>query len=247
MLFQQQGGNASSGLPLWLMQTGEMPCAVLCGTGIWRWRLYEYKGFRKHGTIDELIRQTVRLLSVKKDTRPFRVFMDKYVLSDNEPALLRAELRNQNRELVNEPEVRLTIRDSSGKTLHYTFEKDGLRYVSHPGILGAGNYTFEGTTTYNGKSYVSKGAFTVSSVPLELLRGNADFDLLYKLARQHNGLFFTGKNMDSLGAVLQNDKRIKPVLHSEITYIKWIDRKWLFFLILVLAATEWLLRKYWNL
>jgi hypothetical protein len=55
-LFIQRG---SAQTPLWTLQQGVQPVAVLCGEGIWRWRLYEYKNFNDHEVIDECIRQTV--------------------------------------------------------------------------------------------------------------------------------------------------------------------------------------------
>jgi hypothetical protein len=247
VLMNQRIGSVTTNYPLWLFQTGALPRAVLCGEGIWRWRLYEYKNSGKHDVVDELIRQTVSLLSVKKDSRPFRVFMDKYIFSDNEPVHIYGELRNANSELVNTPEASILITDTSGHKYQYHFEKNGNSYHLNLGLLAPGNYAYKGSVTYNGKAFASEGSFIIESVPLEQFRTFADYDLMYKLAHQNGGSFFTFANMQSLTDSLSKNDLIKPVIHTEKTYVSLIDKKWLFFLILLFASAEWLLRKYWNL
>lgn len=246
VLFKQQIGNITTNYPLWIYQNGQVPQAVLCGEGIWRWRLYEYKNTGKHEVVDELIRQTVSLLSIKKDNRPFRVFMDKYIFSDNEAVNIYAELRNDNGEMVNTPDVKLVVTDSAGKALHYNMEKNASSYRLNAGLLASGTYAFKGSVNLNGKNYTSEGSFLVESVPLEALRTNADFDMLSQLARQTGGGFFTYTTMEALTDSLKNNANVKPVIHSDKIYTELIDKKWLFFLILLLAAGEWLLRKYWS-
>lgn len=246
VLLQQQIGNVATSYPLWLIRNGSTPQAILCGEGIWRWRLYEYKNSKKHEVVDELIRQTVSLLSVKKDARPFRVFMDKYIFSDNEPVNIYAELRNDNGELINTPQASLVLADSTGKKLNYNFEKNGNSYRLNIGLLSPGNYSFKGSTANNGKTFSAEGSFIVESVPLEQLRTNADYDMMYKLAGQSGGSFFTMANLESLTDSLKNSANVKPVIHTDKTYTQLIDTRWLFFLLLLLASSEWLLRKYWN-
>jgi hypothetical protein len=246
VLMRQKIGNITTDYPLWIFRNGTVPQAVLCGEGIWRWRLYEYKNSGKHEVVDELIRQTVSLLSVKKDARPFRMFMDKYIFSDNEQVNIYAELKNDNGELVNTPQVNMTLADSAGKPLNYVLEKSGNNYHINVGLLAPGAYTFKGKTSYNGKNLESEGSFIVESVPLEQLRTYADYELLSRLSGQSGGSFFTWSNMQSLTDSLKKNPTVKPVIHADKTYTDLIDRKWLFFLILLIAAAEWLLRKYWN-
>jgi hypothetical protein len=41
ILMQQKLGTNI--IPIWTLQQGEIPIAILSGEGIWRWRFYEYK------------------------------------------------------------------------------------------------------------------------------------------------------------------------------------------------------------
>lgn len=246
VLLRQRIGAVTTGYPLWLLRNNPAPMAVLCGEGLWRWRMYEYKNSGKHEVVDEMIRQTVNLLNTRKDARPFRVFMDKYILADNESVNIYAELKNDNGELVNTPDASLTLSDSSGKDLRYALEKNGNSYRLNIGLLAPGNYRFTGKTSYNGQAYTSEGSFVVTSVPLEQLRSHADFGLMARLAQQSGGAFFTYATMQHLSDSLERNKSVRPVIHADKTYTELIDRRWLFFIILLLAAGEWLLRKYWN-
>ena len=242
-LFWQADGKS----PLWAVQNNEIPQAVLAGEGLWRWRMYEYKNFKNHQVIDELIRQTISLLSAHKDREPFRVYLDKYVLSDNEQIFINAELRNANAELVNTSEARLTLKDSAGKQLTYHFEKTGTGYRINIGLLAPGTYTFLGETSFNGKTYNSSGSFVVERIPLESLRTYSDYNTLYQLAQKTGGAFFTQDNFSpALQDSIQSNSDIRPIIHVHESRAPLISWKWLFFMILFFATSEWLLRKYWN-
>lgn len=247
VLFQQKIGTVATNYPLWMMQTGNPSYAILTGTGIWRWRVFEYKNFNQHKVVDELIQQTVRLLSAKKDDRQFKVYMDKYALSDNEPINVFGELRNATGELINEPNASLSVKDSSGKQYNFDFEKEGNRYHANLGLLAPGAYSFSGKVTQNNKKLESAGNFTINSQPLEFLKSYSNFEVLNQIAHQSNAAFFTYKDLDKLGKQVLQDKNKKTIIYSEKTYLQYIDLKWLFFLIFIFAVTEWLLRKYWSL
>lgn len=247
VLLHQQIGAISTDQPLWIIQTGVPSVAVLCGTGIWRWRLYEYKHFKQHQVVDELIRQTVNLLKERKNDKSYKVFMDKYLLHDNEPVYLFAELRNENKELINQPDARITLKDSSGKTLDFHFEKSGHSYRLNPGLLAAGTWKYTSSVTYNGKTQAVEGSFAISAVPLEQLRSHADYDLLSIVAGNTGGAFFTQHNMLALQDTLDNNTSLVPLLHTNKTYVSLIDWKWLFLIILLTVTAEWWLRKYWSL
>ncbi len=247
VLATQQIGQVQTKYPLWIVRTGEQPLAVLCGEGLWRWRMYEYKNFKKHETVDELIRQTVSLLHLKKDLRPFKIFMDKYILTDNEAVELFAELRNENAEPVNAPPIKLTLKDSSGRAIDYEFEKNGSAYRLPVGLLAPGMYQYRAAVNYNGKSYSAEGNFIIEAVPLEQLRVHADYELMAKLAQQTGGQFFAWPHIGTLSDSLKGNDAIRPLIHSSTVYTQWIDKKWIFFIILLLAISEWLVRKYWSL
>ncbi len=241
VLFTQKSGA----LPLWLVQSGTVPQAVLAGEGIWRWRLYEYRYFHNHEVVDECIRQTVSALAANANTNPFRVELPKYEWSDGENITLNAYLLNATGEQTNTPDASLTIRDSAGKAQAFTFERSGNAYRLNMGLQPGGTYSYAAKTVYNGKAFNATGSFVVAGTPIELMETGADYPLLYNLSKKYSGAAFTRANMQAVYDSIANNQNIRPLIQTSEETLPLVDWKWYFFLILITAAAEWLLRKYW--
>ncbi len=244
-MFVQKVSAGANPMPLWVLQQGATPAAILLGEGIWRWRLYEFKNFSDHSVVDECIRQTVAFLSANNSERPFTVSLPRYIWSDQEPISLNAYLLNANNEQVNTADAALTITDSAGSKQNFSFERSGTAYSLNIGIWAGGTYTYSAHATYNGKTYTANGSFVVESMPLELMESGADYPLLYGLARKYNGGFVPAKNVSSLYDSITHNEQVKPVIQTNTESVPLVDRKWYFFIILLVAVAEWLLRKYW--
>ena len=245
VLFAQPSLADGSTSPLWMMQQGVVPVAFLAGEGIWRWRLYEYKNFGNHEVIDECIRQTVAFLASGVKNRQFSVSMPKSVWRDREPVTLMAQLLNANNEQVNTPDVALTITDSAGNKHDFNMERRANAYALNIGVWAGGTYSYRAKTNYNGKELVTSGSFAVESTPVELMEQGADYPLLHALAQKYSGSAVTMPAVNSLYDSVVQNKNIKPLLGTETDVVPFIDRKWYFFIILLVAVAEWLLRKYW--
>ncbi len=247
VLFRQKIGQVQTEYPLWMITRTEVPKAILAGTGLWRWRMNEYRINKSTKITDELIRQTVSLLRKQNYEEQFNVYVNDAVFNEHEPISIFANLRNRNYELTNSEDVILQLTDSTGKVMNYNFQKQGNSYYLNLGLLSAGPYSFIGKTTYDGKDLESKGVFQVNAINLEELKSNSDYALLYNLSSETGGSFFTISSMPSLTDSLQNNQQVKPLLSQEDSHVNLIDFKWYFFLILGIATIEWLLRKFWSI
>jgi hypothetical protein len=241
VLFYQRDGT----MPLWMVQQGAAPQALLLGEGLWRWRLYEYRYFHNHDVVDECIRQTVTLLAANTTDNPFRVALPKYEWSDGENITFNSYLLNAAGEQVNTPDVALTVTDSAGTKQAFTFERNGSAYRLNIGQLPAGTYNYAAGMVYNGKRYSASGSFVVASVPLEAMESGADYPMLYSLAKKYNGSVVRSQEMASLYDSITRNEAIRPVIQSHEATVPLVDWKWYFFMILLVATAEWLLRKYW--
>jgi hypothetical protein len=230
---------------LWLVQPGNAPQAILLGEGLWRWRLYEYRYTQSHNVIDECIRQTIAMLAANASDAPLRVELPKYEWSDGENISLNAYLLNAAGQQINTPDIALRLSDSSGKTQAFSFERNGSGYRLNIGQLPPGSYRYTATAKHEGRELRANGAFIVVSVPLESLETGADFPLLNNLAKNYGGSAVTAAQMASLYDSITRNPNIRPVLESREQHVPLIDWKWYFFLILLVAAAEWLIRKYW--
>lgn len=242
VLFRQRDGEQQ---PLWILQQGNPSTAITTGEGIWRWRMYEYKNFNTHNTIDECIRQTVSFLAANSNEKPFYIQLPKYVWSDQENIGMNAYLLNATNQQVNNADVQLVITDTTGRKQNFSFEKSGSSYRLNTGIWAAGTYNYAARVVYNGTTYTSNGSFVVEHMPLEQMETGADYNMLYTLAKKYNGGFVPAASITSLADSIKKNTNIKPVIQSNMQSVPLVDWKWYFLLILIFAVAEWLLRKYW--
>lgn len=243
-LFNQSIGSVNTDYPLWIMQTGaRAKTAVIAGEGLWRWKMYDYKQHKNFKIVEELITKTAQFLSVKNDKRKFRLTTSKGLYNETDAINFDAELYNEGYELVNTPDVQLEIKNADGKVMSYTMNKEGNSYAINVGSLAKGSYSYKAYTQFNGKTYSEYGKLKVVEQNIEDVNTTANFAMLKQLAENHNGEFVSNNNIASLYDKIKKNKNIKTILRSELTTFPLIDKKWLFFLLFVLLALEWFLRK----
>lgn len=243
-LLYQRIGKVDTRYPL--LTFGEQDgarVAVLAGEGLWRWRLFDYLQHQNHDLFEELIRKTFQYATLKADKRRFRIVLDKNIFNENEAVVFRAELYNESYELVNQPDVSLTITDAEGRDFAFTFDKTDNAYTLNAGIFPVGNYTFRGSVSYNGQNLTHEGRFSIQPIQLELFSTTADHGLLRLLAAQSGGRVFLPDEVDRLATLLE-EQPLRPVVYSTTRTLAAIHLKWIFFLLLGLLSLEWFLRRY---
>lgn len=247
VLLWQQIGKVKSEMPLLLFSNrNQQKSAILAGEGIWRWYLQEYSNTQNHETVDELVNKVVQYLSVKTDSRPFRVRPAKNLFFEDEHVSFEAEVYNQSFEPVKDALVEMKIRDADGKAFNFTFQPRGNAYALDAGLLPAGTYTYTAHTKTGGKPYSLSGEFIVKKVELEYLETVADHTLLNTLSAQQGGKLLYPKDMDKLPELIEAREDIQPVAYMQTDFKDLVHFKVLFFILLALLAGEWFLRKYFG-
>ncbi len=242
-LFYQRIGIVDTKNPLMsFYNRGDTKLAIFSGEGIWRWRLQDYASHGNHNVFDELITKTVQYLSLKVDKSFFRVIA-KNNFFENEVIELEAEVYNDSYELINDGEVEIVITNAENKKYPFVFSKTNTAYRLNAGSLPVGEYKYEAKTKVGAKAYSQKGSFSVSSLQMEYVNTVADHQLLYNLAKQHNGDLIYPNDINSLAEKLNAREDIKPVSYSEKKLTDLINLKWLFVLLLVFLSAEWFIRK----
>jgi len=123
-LLYQKVGDFPTGRPLFSFSADSSPrFAVLAGEGIWRWRLQAFSVSGNHNAVDQLLRKTVQYLVADTDKRRFRVYSSQQAYTNSEPVILNAELYDEAFELVNRPDVSLTLRAMDGRIFSYQFTR----------------------------------------------------------------------------------------------------------------------------
>lgn len=216
--------------------------AILFGEGIWRWKMQEYLMNKNTAATDELINKTVQFLAVKDDKSKFRIIHNK-TFFENESILINAELYNDSYELINEPDVSLTVTNTENKKINYIFNKTSKAYVLDAGILSPGIYSYIANTKLGEKLLSQKGQFQVNQLVLEEINTTADYQLMQNIASKNQGKMFYPSNMENLADEIEKNESISSIIFEEHDLKEWINFKWIFIVLLLLISIEWFLRK----
>lgn len=241
-LLMQEVLGVKSGLPLMTFVREDRKEAFLFGVNVWRWRLYNYYQDHNSAVFDELFSKTLNYLLLSRDDGSAVFAKEEYY--GNEPVVMSAELRNPNNELVTEPELSIRIvNKKTGETYEYVFAKREHDYELNAGILPEGLYTYRAETTMAGEKLTISGSFAVVAVGIEAQQLTADIERMRALAAATNGHCYTPDQLPALLNDLRADQRITSVEHHETRFEDLIHAKWIFFVLVGLAALEWILRK----
>ncbi|GAB2643481.1 hypothetical protein GCM10027035_42030 [Emticicia sediminis] len=244
IILYQRVGSLTTPKPLLIANTtSARKSAVLAGEGLWLWRLEEFSLTDKQEIIDEVVMKTLQLISVKDDKRKLRVYPISPDFSIDEKVIFENEAYNDIYEKIYNQDIKLDITDEKGKirSFSYTTTKDNSRFEITG--LPEGVYRYKASTQVLGKGEVVDGQFIVRNTDLESLNTTADFNMLRTLATQNNGKFFVASQLEKLKDFLSSNKAPDKVTSVE-EMNEFINLKWVFFVLLLLATVEWGIRKY---
>jgi hypothetical protein len=154
-----------------------------------------------------------------------------------------AELYNEIYELINEPEVSLTIVNEEKNKFPYTFTRTARAYKLNAGTFPPGEYKYEASVKSGDKIYRQSGEFSVRALQIESLNTVADHSMLHQLAKKQDGEMVYPADLDALSDIIAAREEIKPVIYTQQRLNEMINLKWVFFLLLALISAEWFLRK----
>lgn len=245
LLFQRVGSLATE-KPLLFVHTEESrKVGIMLGEGLWRWRLHEFSKTEKTEAFDELMGKLIQFLSTADDKRKFRSYTTQQQFSDTESVVFESQVYNDIYEPIYGNTIELEVTDEQGKRTQYN-------YVLSPGNsryaidgLKEGVYRYRSATVINNQKEEVRGQFMIAAQQLELQNLTADFDLLRKLAQGTGGKFYKADQTEQLKRAL-TQKEAKSIIRSEERYDSLINLKWIFFVLLVMIAAEWFLRKYFG-
>lgn len=218
----------------------------IVGEGIWRWRLYNYTANGNHDAFNELTQKIIQYLSLRENEDNFNVYHPA-LYQETDDIELTAELYTDSYELINTPEVSITIKNDSLREFNYQFDRTSDFYRLNAGNLRPGDYSFEAKTQLGNQQFTEKGNFSIVKNDLEIQNTQADFSVLYQLSLQTGGQFYTFENYGTLLDDISQNKQIAVQQHQQIIQNEWINLKLLFFILLVLFSIEWFFRKYWGI
>ncbi len=240
----QRIGNVSTQYPLVVFsESGERKTGIITGEGIWRWRLGNYARNNSHDMFNDLVSRSIQFLSVVEDKSLFRLNTQNF-LYENQPAIFEAELYNRSYELVNEPDVHLTITNDEGLEFDYIFSRTGTAYQLNAGVFPVGEYQYRANVRFGQETFTAEEIFTVSPLNLETLNTIANHNLLFQMAENTGAQMFYPGQEELLLQAIKERTDIRPVLYTLNEYEDLINLRWIFWLLLLLLSVEWFIRKY---
>lgn len=243
VLFYQKIGNVATQSPMILFtRASEKKIGVIAGENIWRWRLYNFIRQSNHDAFDLLIDKMAQYLSTRDDKSFFRIRVNNKI-SENEPVEMDAEVYNATYELINEPDVNITVTDASGKTYPFVFSKTLKSYHLNLGLFPVGEYSYAATVKVGSSLYQKSGKFFIEKVNIESSNLVADHNLLFRIAAAHDGEMVLRDSILTLGKRITTRQDIRSVSIFQKRMTSLIGNPWIFSLILLLLTAEWVIRK----
>ncbi len=243
-LFYQRVGSIESTKPLLIVgETGGKKEATLVGMGFWQWRIQEIAKTDNAETFDTWATKLIQYLNTKENKKKFRVNTSKDEYSDLEAVVFEAEAYNNIYENIYNIPINLSITSEDNETSKYSFITTEANSSYRISGLDPGVYTFQASTTLDGKREIVNSGFSVVQLQIESINLTADFGLLRRLAQNTGGKFSTINDEQTLNTLLE-EQTAQGVIYSDEKLIPLIHFKWLLILLIGLASIEWFTRKY---
>ena len=244
LFMKQRISGVETNYPLFLFNdVNGAKTGVISGTGLWSWKVYDYVNTQNHDAFNEIVNKTALFLVAKNDRSPFRV-RHNAVFAENAPVEFSAELYNESGELLNTPDVKLTVKGSGDTTYDAQFSKQNNAYYLNMGELPVGTYTWTAKTQLGNKSYEKSGNFSVQEIFVETANLVANHDLLRSIAQTSNGKYFDRGEMEKVVKEIKANDNIKPVASYQKKYSMLLNSPWYLAAIVLLLGIEWFLRKW---
>lgn len=242
-LMTQRIGVVATEYPLITVQgKGERRSAVVCGEGLWRWRLSETRSAAAPVHFDRLMQRIAQFLSTDRTKDRFKVG-EVPEFAHGDPIVLTAELYNASYEPVNGPEVSMRLRDEAGQEFVHVFSPVGNAYRLDAGTLPPGRYTWVASTTLDGQRFTDEGLLEVNPTVVERLSTVADHGLWSRIAARTGGHAVGMGGVATLADLLQGDGKLAARSYAHAAYHDLVGLRWIFFLLLGLLTIEWVLRR----
>lgn len=246
VLFYQKISGMQTNKPLvWLQQSPNQKIGVIAGEGIWRWRLEEYSNSANHDATNELISKLLQYLCNREQKERFMLnIATQFTTFAN--VVANAQLLNQSFEPVNDAQVDMQIIDKDGVALTTEFIATDNGFNLNVGRKLAGEYKYVATAKIGSEQLVRKGKFVVVDEQIELGNLQANHNLLFQLSTESGGKMFTIDSIEQIQQAIEINNNIVTTTNSVINNSPIISQKWVLWLLLILLALEWFLRKLWG-
>jgi hypothetical protein len=243
LLYQQVGRITTQKPLLSFYDDGSSKFVLMMANGIWKWKLQEGAISGDSELFDELITKTIQYLSIRNDKKPFVVTPKERLFQEGEGVRFSVEIYDAVFDRVEGQPFTITVKNEADSSFQYSFVSDDQVSDFSLGNLQSGTYNFEAKTTSENKAQSVEGQFVVQKLQVENIKQQADHRMLKLLSQNTQGRYFHINEIEDLNAFL-DDQSYSGILKSHNEFIPLKESLWVICLIILIASTEWFLRKY---
>ncbi len=219
--------------------------AVLFGENLWTWRSQSFINKESFVSFDTFIGKLIQFLASKR--RRQRLSLDYNSFYDGvSTAYLKAQIFNKNYEFDANQNIEISITDTRTKqNTKLPLILNNTYYQVDLSALKPSTYQF--TVYSNNEKLAKSGQFEILDYNIETQFSNANVTKLRQIATESQGALFFTKNYENLITKWSQDMRYLPIQKSITKTEALIEWYYLLFLITLIIALEWFLRKYKGL
>lgn len=243
LLYERIGSIETQKPLLAVMDKEDIKSAVFLGSGLWQWKLTDYNEHKSNELFNELITKLVQYLSSRDDKRRFRVYPVSSEFNLGEDVVFETEIYNELYERIYGNKVTLSLTSPQGETTEYSYVTSQVNSRYRISGLHEGVYRFKASTRLEGQPEEVAGQVVINANDLEMMNLTANFNELRNLSGHTGGKFYHLSQFQELMDTFDGEEA-QGIIHSEERYLSAINLEWLFAILLLLATTEWVLRKY---
>lgn len=242
ILLKTRVNNVPLNSPLLMTKIlGKKRAIAICATDIWRWKIQNTRN--ESDLFDRFILNSVKWLNANEERKQFAVRTSKKLYSLNEQIQFQGELYDESFNPINNAEVNVKIKNKNYETETTLNSIGNGLYEGILQDLKTGDYNFEALAKVNGTSYKSNGRFTVGEIDLELINPQQDANFLKLLSNTTNGQYYFNGNYQNIFERIKQTNENFNKEKIEVSEINLWSNEILLFVLILLFALEWFLRK----
>lgn len=216
----------------------------------WGWfRLFQSSNETERVFVEELFLNVITWASNNPDERLLTISPSKTSFTSSEPVNINASLVNESGEAESDATIEFHLIDESGNDRVFNLTNNGSgRYSIQFESLSNGLYSFTATARKGSRTLDEQsGEFLIENSSSELINTVRNDAFLSAIASESSGEFFIYNQIQEFWDTLRDQGRLTSAEELIEAYIHPIRSIFWFIVVILLLATEWLIRKNYSL
>lgn len=230
-----------------ILERGNLRRATVSAWGWYKMTQSPSEAEREFAT--QLFSNITSWLASNPDDRKLKIEPSKSSYNLREEVILNGNLKNESGENEEAAIIEIVInKDNDEERIFNMQNNGGGAYSLNIKQLSSGLYTFKSTARKNNREIDSQiGEFIVEDSNTELFNTVRNDDLMRGLSNETGGEHFVYNELETFWSTLNSDRILETKIEQLESYVFPVRNMFWFITVLLLLATEWILRKKYSL